>query len=116
MSMDPYNVDFADLLKECVNDGTVPMSRIDDAVRRILRFKMRVGLFDNPTWNVKKYKDFGSKKHAAVALEAAEQSLVLLKIPIISFRFRKDRRFLSPVPTPTVCVRSMEDGAIHGKA
>ena len=79
MSMDPYNVDFADLLKECVNDGTVPMSRIDDAVRRILRFKMRVGLFDNPTWNVKKYKDFGSKKHAAVALEAAEQSLVLLK-------------------------------------
>ena len=48
MSMDPYSVEFCVLLKELVNEGKVPMSRIDDAVRRILRAKYRLGLFEKP--------------------------------------------------------------------
>ena len=80
MSMVPYEVSFCDYLLELVNEGEVPMSRIDDAVRRVLRLKMRLGLFENPYWNIEPYKvDFGSAKHATVALEAAEQSIVLLK-------------------------------------
>lgn len=80
LSMDPYDVGFCTLLMECVNEGKVPQSRIDDAVARILRMKYRLGLFDNPTWNWKRdYPLFGSKEHAAVALQAAEESMVLLK-------------------------------------
>ena len=52
MTMDPYSTDFCDLLFENVNEGRVPMSRIDDAVRRILRLKIRVGLLDSKTWDI----------------------------------------------------------------
>ena len=79
MSMDPYSLQFCDLLKELVNEGEVPMSRIDDAVRRILRMKYRLGLFDTPVVNPSDYPDFGSQKHADAALHAAEESMVLLK-------------------------------------
>ena len=74
MAMEPYNLDFCTLLKELVEEGRVPMSRIDDAVRRILRLKYRLGLFEKP--NTPK---FGSKEHALIALKAAEESEVLLK-------------------------------------
>jgi len=79
MSMDPYNVDFCILLKELVQEGKVPMSRIDDAVRRILRLKYRLGLFDQPNTGGKGYEKFGSKEFADKALHAAEESEVLLK-------------------------------------
>lgn len=79
MSMVPYEVSFCTYLKELVEEGEVPMSRIDDAVARVLRLKYRLGLFDNPYWDVDKYTDFGSEKHAAEALHAAEESIVLLK-------------------------------------
>jgi len=79
MSMDPYNWDFCILLKELVEEGAVPMSRIDDAVRRVLRLKYRTNLFDTPYYNYKDYPLFGSQEHAAKALDAAEQSIVLLK-------------------------------------
>ena len=79
MSMDPYSVDFCILLKELVMEGAVPMSRIDDAVRRILRVKYRLGLFDQPNTGGKGYEKFGSKEHAEKALRAAEESEVLLK-------------------------------------
>ena len=52
MTMDPYSTDFCTLLIELVNEGKVPMSRIDDAVRRILRLKIRVGLMDESTWDI----------------------------------------------------------------
>ena len=52
MTMDPYSTDFCDLLVELVNEGRVPMSRIDDAVRRILRLKIRIGLMDCSTWDI----------------------------------------------------------------
>ena len=79
MSMDPYSVEFCILLKELVNEGKVPMSRIDDAVRRILRAKYRLGLFEKPTTGGKGYEKFGSQEHADKALQAAEESMVLLK-------------------------------------
>ena len=79
MTMDPYSVDFCILLKELVKEGLVPMSRIDDAARRILRLKYRLGLFDRPDTGGKGYEKFGSKEHADKALRAAEETMVLLK-------------------------------------
>jgi beta-glucosidase len=79
MVMEPYKLDFCTLLKELVQEGKVPMSRIDDAVRRVLRLKYRLGLFDHPNTELKNYPDFGSKQHEAVALQAAEESMILLK-------------------------------------
>ena len=79
MSMDPYSVDFCILLKELVQEGQVPMSRIDDAVRRILRVKYRIGLFDEPNTGGKGYEKFGSQEFADKSLHAAEESIVLLK-------------------------------------
>ncbi len=99
MTMDPYSTDFCSLLEELVGEGRVPLSRIDDAVRRILRLKIRVGLLDRTTWDIpykspsakkkKKsspkgdleslYPDFGSDKFAAEAVSMAEECMVLLK-------------------------------------
>ncbi len=79
MSMVPYEVSFCDYLKELVEEGEVPMSRIDDAVARVLRLKYRLGLFDKPYWSTEDYPEFGSKAFADVALQAAEESEVLLK-------------------------------------
>lgn len=79
MSMAPYEVNFCDYLKELVEEGEVPMERIDDAVARVLRLKYRLGLFDHPYWDSKKYDKFGSKEFAGFALQAAEESEILLK-------------------------------------
>ena len=79
MSMDPYSVDFCILLKQLVNEGKVKMERIDDAVRRILRVKYRLGLFEQPNTGGKGYEKFGSDEFAQKALRAAEESEVLLK-------------------------------------
>lgn len=79
MSMVPYEVSFCDYLKELVQEGEVPMSRIDDAVARVLRLKYRLGLFEHPYWDIRKYDKFGSAEFAAEALQAAEESEVLLK-------------------------------------
>lgn len=98
MSMDPYSTDFCTLLLENVNEGKVSMERIDDAVRRILRLKIRVGLLDRSTWDipyeiVKKgrnnrmqprdlksmYRDFSGEGFAAEAVKMAQECMVLLK-------------------------------------
>lgn len=100
MSMDPYNTDFCTLLEELVNEGKVPTERIDDAVRRILRLKIRCGLFDRSTWDIpydaspkkpKKnnrmqprdiksmYREFGGDGFAEEAVHMAEECQVLLK-------------------------------------
>ena len=79
MSMDPYSVEFCILLKELVNEGKVKMTRIDDAVRRILRAKYRLGLFDEPNTGGKGFKKFGCDEFAKASLLAAEESEVLLK-------------------------------------
>ena len=79
MSMVPYEWDFCTYLKELVEEGEVPMERIDDAVRRILRMKYRLNLFERPYWSVKEYPEFGSEAHARAALKAAEEAITLLK-------------------------------------
>ena len=79
MSMDPYSVEFCILLKELVNEGKVSMARIDDAVRRILRAKYRLGLFDEPNTGGKGFEKFGCDDFAKASLQAAEESIVLLK-------------------------------------
>ena len=79
MVMEPYTADACGYLVELVNEGKVPMSRIDDAVRRILRMKYRMNLFDHPTQKLKDYPKFGGKEFAELALEGATESMVLLK-------------------------------------
>ncbi len=80
MAMEPYNWStFINNLKNRVNGGYVPMSRIDDAVRRILRIKFRAGLFEHPYTDRSLASSFGSAEHRAVAREAVRKSLVLLK-------------------------------------
>ncbi len=79
MSMDPYSVEFCPLLKELVQEGKVSQERIDDAVRRILRVKYRLGLFEQPNTGGKGYEKFGSDEFAEKALRAAEETEVLLK-------------------------------------
>lgn len=79
MSMEPYDLNFCTLLKELVEEGRVKQERIDDAVRRVLRLKYRLGLFDKPDTFMADYPDFGSAEHEATALKAAEESMVLLK-------------------------------------
>ena len=79
MSMVPYEWDFCTYLKELVEEGEVPMERVDDAVRRILRMKYRLNLFERPYWSVKEYPEFGSEAHARAALKAAEEAVTLLK-------------------------------------
>ena len=79
MSMVPYETSFCTYLKELVEEGEVLVSRIDDAVARVLRLKYRLGLFDNPYWDIAEYDKFGSPEHADGALCAAEESEVLLK-------------------------------------
>ena len=79
MIMDPYDTLCCADIKAAVEEKMIPMSRIDDAVRRVLRLKYRLGLFDNPTWDVSGYDRFGSKVFVAQAREAAIESEVLLK-------------------------------------
>jgi len=79
MSMIPSDFKFCDYLIALVKDGSVPMERIDDAVRRILRMKMKLGLFENPYYDVADYPDFGSKSYERVAYNAASEAITLLK-------------------------------------
>jgi len=79
MSMVPYEWTFCTYLKELVEEGEVSMERIDDATRRVLRMKFRLGLFETPWTDLADYPEFGGASHAAKALAAAEESLVLLK-------------------------------------
>lgn len=79
MVMEPYTADACGNLIELVKEGKVPMSRIDDACRRVLRMKYRLGLFDNPTQKLKNYPKFGGEEFAKVSLDGAIESMVLLK-------------------------------------
>lgn len=79
MSMVPYDFSFAELLLECVKDGSVPMARIDDAVRRILRVKMQLGLFDRPRPDAAMKAEFDKPEFHEANLQAAREALVLLK-------------------------------------
>jgi len=79
LCMVPYDASFAHNVIELVNEGVIPMSRIDDAVRRILRFKMDLGLFENPNTHYKNYPNFGSEKFAKESYLAASEGITMLK-------------------------------------
>lgn len=79
MIMEPYSCDACGYLIELVKEGKIPMSRIDDACRRVLRMKYRLDLFKHPTQKLKNYPKFGGEEFAKLALEGATESMVLLK-------------------------------------
>lgn len=79
MIMEPYSCDACGYLIELVKEGKIPMSRIDDACRRVLRMKYRLDLFNHPTQKLKNYPKFGGEEFAKLALEGATESMVLLK-------------------------------------
>lgn len=79
MIMDPYDPEVCKDIIAAVNEKMIPMSRIDDAVRRVLRLKVRLGLFENPVWNVDNYDKFACKEFQDNAYDAAVESMVLLK-------------------------------------
>ena len=97
MSMVPYNCQFAIDLKELVEEGEVSMERIDDAVRRVLRMKVRLGLFDQPDTMLGDYPEFAGEDHERMAYEAAVEAQVLLKNNGI-LPLRKDLRILLTGP------------------
>lgn len=79
MVMEPYSCDACGYLVELVKEGKIPMSRIDDACRRVLRMKYRLGLFEHPTQKLKDYPKFGGEEFAKLSLDGAAESMVLLK-------------------------------------
>jgi len=90
MSMVPYDyVNFCDDLITLVKNGEVKESRINDAVRRILKMKIKLGLFENPVTNITNYPNYGSEKFAKLAYNAAADAITLLKIMTIFYRSKK---------------------------
>ena len=79
MIMDPYDPEVCKDIIAAVNEKMIPMSRIDDAVRRVLRLKVRLDLFENPVWNVDNYDKFACKEFQDNSYDAAVESMVLLK-------------------------------------
>ncbi len=78
MIMDPYDPECVNVIVDLAEKGEIPMSRIDDAVRRVLRLKVRLGLFENPTWDYE-YPDYACERFAQESYAAAVESEVLLK-------------------------------------
>ena len=91
MIMEPYSPDACILLKELVQEGKIPISRIDDAVSRVLRMKYRLDLFEHPTQQLADYPKFGGEEFAQLAVEGATESMVLLK---------NEGNLLPPHPSP----------------
>jgi beta-glucosidase len=94
MSMTPTTYTFATDLVQLVKDGEVPMSRIDDAVRRILRVKYNLGLFEKTHYNMDKYPKFGSEEFAKISYDAALESITLLKNQDSLLPLSKDKKIL----------------------
>ena len=109
MAMEPYKCDFCTLLKELVEEGKVPMSRIDDAAARVIRLKYRLGLFDRPDTYLKDYPEFASKGHAEAALQAAAESMVLLKNDKSILPLRQGMKLFVSGPTAN-SMRSLNGG------
>ena len=79
MAMTPYNTDFGDHMRALVKEGKISKERIDLSVSRILRMKLEIGLFENPLPRKDRFSRIGSPENHAMALEAARESIVLMK-------------------------------------
>ena len=91
-------LNFCKRVKELVNEGSVSMVSSEDAVRRVLRLKYRLQLFDHPNTGYKDYPMFGSDEHADLALKAAEESQILLKNNNKILPLDKNRKYLLTGP------------------
>lgn len=109
MAMEPYKVDYCDILKELVEEGKVSMSRIDDAASRALRLKYRLGLFDHPNTLLKNYPKFASKEFQKTALDAAAETMVMLKNDDNILPLSQNTRIMVTGPTAT-SMRSLNGG------
>lgn len=96
--MVPYNLDFCNALIELVQSGKVSQARVDDATRRVLRMKFRLGLFERPYWDLAEYPDFASKAHEAAAKSAADEAITLLKNENNILPLKKTSRILVAGP------------------
>jgi beta-glucosidase len=99
MSMVPGDYSFADLLIALVKEGAVPQARIDEAVRRILQVKFELGLFDDPMPHPDLKSKIGLAESRKVALQAAQESLTLLKNTNDLLPLAKNRKVLVTGPT-----------------
>ncbi|MET0754271.1 MAG: glycoside hydrolase family 3 N-terminal domain-containing protein [Pyrinomonadaceae bacterium] len=99
MSMVPLSYSFSDNLIALVREKQVPMSRIDDAVRRILRVKFELGLFENAMPDESLMANFGKSEYSQIALEAARESIVLLKNDNNILPLAKNKKVLVTGPT-----------------
>lgn len=109
MAMEPYKVDYCDILRELVEEGKVSMSRIDDAASRALRLKYRLGLFDHPNTLLKNYPKFASKEFQKTALDAAAETMVILKNDDNILPLSQNTRIMVTGPTAT-SMRSLNGG------
>jgi beta-glucosidase len=99
MSMVPSDYSFSDLLYQLVQEGAVPMSRIDESVKRILRLKFQLGLFDHPVSPASSPQGVGAPESRLVSLQAARESITLLKNENNLLPLRKNMRVLITGPT-----------------
>ncbi|MGE5295310.1 MAG: glycoside hydrolase family 3 N-terminal domain-containing protein [Solirubrobacterales bacterium] len=99
MSMVPYDYSFYETLLQLVNDGEVPMKRIDEAVSDILRVKYKLGLFKQPYPTKSLAASVGSKASCRVNLEAAQEAMTLLKNEADLLPLAKDAKVLVTGPT-----------------
>lgn len=99
MSMVPVDLEFPVLLKELVEEGEVPMSRIDESVERILTLKIQLGLFEKSFLPKENFPKFASDEHVEASLKAAEESITLLKNKDNVLPFSKNAKILVTGPT-----------------
>jgi len=109
MSMVPLDYSFADLLIQLVKEKQVPMTRIDEAVRRILKVKYDLGLFENPMPSAAARSNFGRPEYAQVSLQAARESMTLLKNDNNILPLAKNRKVLVTGPTADTLI-SLNNG------
>ena len=105
MSMVPFDFSFTSDLLELVQEGVIPESRIDQSVRRILRLKFELGLFENPYPVAELSKRFATEDSRRVALQAAQESITLLKNKNNVLPLRKNLRVLVTGPTANSLAR-----------
>lgn len=99
MSMVPSDYSFSDLLLQLVKENKVPVARIDEAVSRILRVKYELGLFEQPLPDTSLRSNFATAGARQIALEAARESLTLLKNDSSILPLARDRKILVTGPT-----------------
>jgi len=109
MSMVPYDYTFFTYLVELVKEGKVPMSRINEAVHRILKVKYELGLFEHPVGNPDDYPKFGSEEYRLVSVQAANEAITLLKNNNHILPLKKDMKVLVTGPTANT-MRSLDGG------